>query len=100
MAPIVLPNTQALNCSTFRPPRHELEQGNMAIPEFYDWNATHNPQHPVFIFDDDNGLQSIVFSQAVKMIHRAAYYVADRVHVPSRDSFRPPVIAVLASSGV
>lgn len=102
MAPISLPTTQALNSSTFRAPRHELELGSLTIPELYDWNATHNPNHPLFTYYDveDSALKTITWSQAVRMVHRAAYYVSDRVRVPSRDPRRPPVVAILASSGV
>lgn len=71
----------------------------MMLPEIYDWNGTHNPDHPLFVFDGDDGKTTVTWSQAVRMIHGAAYHVTDRSQITVQGSLRPPVVAVLATSG-
>lgn len=71
----------------------------MSLPELYDWNAAHSPDHPLFVYNDVDGSKTITWSQAVRMIHDAARYVRDRSTLSSRDPHSPPVIAILASSG-
>ncbi|KAH8101719.1 acetyl-CoA synthetase-like protein, partial [Cristinia sonorae] len=95
---VILPSTQALRSTTFRAPQHILEQGEIALPELYDWNAEYNPDHPLFHFEDDDGPRTISWSQGVRMIHRAAQYVSEKAAISSRDARHPPVIAILASS--
>ncbi|THH29823.1 hypothetical protein EUX98_g4374 [Antrodiella citrinella] len=98
MAPLSLPDTQGLKCPTFRPPRQLLEQNKATLPEIYDWNGVHNPDHPLFVYDDDDEIRTITWSQAVRMIHRAARYIRDRSQLSSHDPFRLPVVGILASS--
>lgn len=72
---VVLPKTQVLNSTTFKAPH--LEDESLLLPELYDWQRTHSPNHPLFIYDEAPGkLKTIYWSEAVQGIHRAAHYVA------------------------
>ncbi|TCD63425.1 putative NRPS-like protein biosynthetic cluster [Steccherinum ochraceum] len=69
------------------------------IPELFDWNGEHNPNHPLFVYDDVQGNTTITWSQAVRIIHQAARYVAEHSKLSSQgDQAHSPVVAVLATS--
>lgn len=94
------PATQCLSSETFHPPALD---GSMALPEIYDWHLHNSPDHPLFVYDDDEGAErGISWGTAVRAVHRAARIIQSRVDVESADSAttrRPPVVGILASSG-
>lgn len=72
---VVLPKTQVLSSATFKAP--PLEDETHLLPELYDWQHTHSPNHPLFIYDEAPGkLNTIYWGEAVRGFHRAAHYVA------------------------
>jgi hypothetical protein len=94
------PQTQALTSTTFKPPPLD---GSLTIPEIYDWIFHNTPNHPAFIFaDGPNSTRTILWSEAVRAIHRAGRIILSRL---KSDSESPkvlsarPVIAILASAG-
>lgn len=97
--PVQFPNTQALNCKTFRPPIDILQQQSLSIPELYEWNAENNPDHPLFVYHDGEELQSILWPDALRAIRRAAHVVASGVKGAATPAGRPPVIAIFATTG-
>src|ERR1700743_2036418 len=91
-----LPNSQALSSITFKKP---VLDGSMTLPEIYDWHYINSPNHPLFVYSDDlDNVQTIVFYEAVRAIHKVARLVRSQLPVEFRKSGRPTV-AILSSSG-
>ena len=91
-----IPKTQALTSTTFRPPPLD---GSLTIPELYDWHYENSPDHPLFIYSDDDGeVTTIKWPQAVRAVHRAGHMareLARQNQLPTR-----PVFAILAGNGI
>lgn len=98
---ITIPNTQALSSSTFKSPKEVLEEGALTIPELYEWQALHSPNHPLFQYHDGEELRKITYSEAIPAVRRAAHLVTSVVNSSTLqvDPSDPPIIAVLASTG-
>ena len=91
------PRTQALSSTTFRPPPLD---GSLTIPEAYDWHYKHSPQHPLFIYSDEDGsVNTIYWPEATKAVHRAGHVAAKLAAEGSPSSNRRPVFAILAGNG-
>ena len=90
-----VPRTQALTSTTFRPPPLD---GSLAIPELWDWHYEHSPQHPLFIYSDDEGTATtITWREACRAIHQAGH-IARRLVLQDGLSTRP-TFAILAGNG-
>ncbi|KAI8995249.1 acetyl-CoA synthetase-like protein [Trametes punicea] len=59
----------------FRPPVELLGKEIHALPEFYKWNAEHNPNYPLFTYHDGAKREYITYSVVGRAIDRAARYV-------------------------
>jgi hypothetical protein len=76
--------------------------GSLTIPEIFDWHHEHNPQHPFFVYADDEGsLKYITMKEAVHAMHQAArHYTAHFSSLGHPPSIRgAPAIAIFAASG-
>ncbi|PSS15405.1 hypothetical protein PHLCEN_2v3281 [Hermanssonia centrifuga] len=95
-----LPNTQALSSKTFTAARHVLEDSTSTLLDLYEWNATHNPDHPLFCFHDGTRVRTILWREATLAIYRAAIYFTSqaRAVLGSGATGYPQVVAVLAST--
>lgn len=88
------PATQCLASETFSLPPLD---GSMKIPEIYDWHLQNSPNHPLFVYDDDEGAERVIsWATAVRALHRAGRVIQSRV---KRTDTRMPVVAILASCG-
>jgi hypothetical protein len=83
---------QAASSPTFRPPPLD---GTLSIPDIYDFHLRENGNHPLFVFDGDNGVHSIQWRRAVQAIHTAGKVVQLSIGVPNET----PVVAILAVIG-
>ncbi|KAI0062574.1 acetyl-CoA synthetase-like protein [Artomyces pyxidatus] len=96
----VLPQTQVLSSQTFRAP--PLEDRTLTLPDLYDWQYEHSPDHPLFLYDDVPGkVRTIAWSEAVRAIHNAAHVVASRLPaeiVANAIGGRPIVVACLCAT--
>ena len=79
----------------FVSPRSEIEAGTTTIPYLYEWHARHNPEYPLFIFNDDKDTRSLTYGQAIKGIRRVAQTIRGLVATSERR-----VVAILANTGV
>lgn len=99
MTGIPVPKSQALNSSTFiQPPLDE----SLSLPAIYDWQAKHSPDHPLFLFENEpNSFRTITYKEGVQGMQRATKYARDLVNLPPNalHAGKPPVIAILASTG-
>lgn len=69
----------------------------MTIPEIYDWHLLNSPNHPLFVYDDEEGAEHIInWGTAVRAVHRAGRIIQSRVECADVKS---PIVAILASSG-
>jgi hypothetical protein len=97
---ISLPQTQALNSKTFQIPPALVDE-SLALPELYDWHSENSPSHPLFVFEERPGsIRAILWPEAVRAIHRAAYRVSSVIERDVSSNNRSPVIAILAASGM
>ncbi|KAJ3522383.1 hypothetical protein NM688_g8882 [Phlebia brevispora] len=88
------PRTQILTSATFQAPPLD---GSLTLPEIYDWHAEHSPEHPLFVYGNEEGpVHTITWAEAVRGIHRAGRIVRDAVIPVHTDSV--PVVAILANS--
>lgn len=95
MAPS-FPHPQAQSSSTFIPPPLD---GSLTIPEIYDFHLKHNGEHPLFVYDDENGVvRTIRWKQAVQAIHTAGRFVRSATREPQAQD-HTPVVAILAVNG-
>lgn len=99
LSTIRLPTPQAQNCATFTPPLSLLGRSNTTVPELYEWNAAHNSDHSLFLFDDKGITRTISWKEANQGVHRAARFFTRYVPVHYEAIGVPPVVAILAASG-
>ncbi|THH03431.1 hypothetical protein EW146_g10445, partial [Bondarzewia mesenterica] len=102
--PSRIPTPQGQNCPTFRPPPLD---GSYTVPELFDYNAEHNPEHPLFVFaDGENTTRTVRYPEAWRMIKRTARIVQGNYRrledrYVAQESLRPseqgPTIGILAS---
>ena len=98
---------QGANSKTFTPPGLDT---NLTIPELFEFHAKHSPEHPVFIYaDDDQNEHVIRFPEVWRAIRKSAtlssahysrmakYYAEAQVGKSEDD---PPVIGILATAGM
>lgn len=95
----LFPNNQALSCTAFKPPLALLREDNVTVPDLFDWNAAHSPDHPLFLYDHDGTTRTISWRNAARGVHRAAHYFTDRLPSDVINSGVQPVIAILAALG-
>ncbi|KAI0067832.1 acetyl-CoA synthetase-like protein [Artomyces pyxidatus] len=92
-------------CSTFRPP---LPDGSLAFAEMVEYHAQRSPEHPLFVFADSGTTRTITYSEAWRMVKRAATILRGRspgwrsegIHPPDVDfkfSDERPTIGILAT---
>lgn len=76
--------------------------GSLMIPEIYDWHASHSPEHPLFIYPEDDGhIEMITWAIATRAIHSAGRWLLSLVR---NTAFAPnvntrPLVAILANAG-
>ena len=96
-----LPQTQARNTTTFRPP--PLSNKSLTVPDLYDWQYDHSPNHPIFVYQNiDHSVKTITYSEAVPAMHRAGYYVTSKLPpeiVENARKGRSTLVATLAATG-
>ncbi|KAJ3535272.1 hypothetical protein NM688_g7002 [Phlebia brevispora] len=91
-----IPRTQALSSTTFRPPPLD---GSLSIPELYDWHLTNSPDHPLFVFSDENGsATTITWKEVGCAVHRGGHLVQGVVHKTTTARPERIVCAILAYS--
>ncbi|KAF5351577.1 hypothetical protein D9758_007202 [Tetrapyrgos nigripes] len=72
-----------------RPPRDQ----NLPLALLFDYQGANSPEHPLFRYDQDGELKTILWKDGNAAIRRAASLVRERI---SRDGDSIPVVAVLA----
>lgn len=97
---------QGANSKTFK--RIELDT-TLTIPELFEFHAKHSPEHPVFVYADENNQEHVLyFPEVYRGIRKAAtlsagyyerfadYYAQAQ---QGKDATEPPVIGILATAG-
>ncbi|KAL0570905.1 hypothetical protein V5O48_011045, partial [Marasmius crinis-equi] len=88
------PTPQGATSATFTPPPVD---GSLYVPEVYDFLAQHSPDHPVFVYDDNDSLQTITWSKLTRAIHTAARLVEMYIRPGDRNK-NSTVVAVLSTA--
>lgn len=79
-----------------------MSDKSLTLPDLYDWQHKNSSTHPFFVYEDGPGkVETILWAEAVRGIHRAARLVASRV--PAEDATaalqgRPIIVAALAAT--
>ena len=91
---------QGANSSTFQPPPLD---GTLNVPELFAYHATNSPNHPLFVYADDNkDIKTIYYPEAYRAIRRAGKLVSGHY---KRDKDRyamqkdAPTFGILAVAG-
>ncbi|TFK88243.1 acetyl-CoA synthetase-like protein [Polyporus arcularius HHB13444] len=96
---------QGANSKTFKPPGLDTD---LTLPQLFEFHAEHSPEHPVFVYADDEQREHVIrFPEVYRGIRKAATLVAphysrfaDR-YAKSREvksDGEPPVIGILANA--
>ncbi|KAF5353868.1 hypothetical protein D9756_007248 [Leucocoprinus leucothites] len=85
------PCPQAQNSSTFTPPPLD---GSLTLPEIYDHHLHKSSNHPLFVYDNDAGVQAITWGRVGVAIHTAARRLSSLV--TPRETDETPVVAILS----
>jgi hypothetical protein len=93
-----LPRTQVLNNDSFIPPPLD---GQLMVPQFYDFHLKHNPDYPIFAFSDADGSEEVAtWKQATRSVYGIANDVRRRVGREANVRGKPQtVVAILTASG-
>ncbi|KAI0712723.1 acetyl-CoA synthetase-like protein [Cerioporus squamosus] len=96
---------QGANSKTFKRP--DLDT-NLTLPELFAYHAEHSPEHPVFVYADDDQQEHVIkFPEVYRGIRKAAtiasahynrladYYTKAQVGKSPND---PPIIGILATA--
>ncbi|KAI0673258.1 acetyl-CoA synthetase-like protein [Trametes maxima] len=88
---------QGVNSKTWTPPPF---YGSLTIPELYALHAENSAEHPVAVFDDEQGaVHTLRYKDVYRGIQKAAKIVSNRVQEQPREqrgNTRDPVVGVLA----
>ncbi|KAF6752758.1 hypothetical protein DFP72DRAFT_1069941 [Ephemerocybe angulata] len=71
---VFIPLPTSHRVSSFRTPPLDL-----TLPGIYDFHRLHNPTHPIFCWDTDDGVHSLTWATASQGIHNVARRVASAV---------------------
>ena len=85
---------QGANSTTFRNPGLNT---NLTIPELFAFHAERSPEHPVFVYADDEGKEQTICFPAVYRAIRKAATLASAHH--ARQAEQTPVVGILATAG-
>ena len=97
------PRSPGIESITFTPPTLDV---SVPLPELYDWQYRHSPDHPVFIFDNPssskpNDICVYTWKTVVPVIHRTGRHILSLFNFTlPLDPEHTPVIAVLAAAGI
>lgn len=92
-----LPNTQCLNTTTFKQPPLD---GSLSMPEIYDWHLTRSPDHPLFVYSDEERKPIVInWPEGARAVHRAGRIVRDMASDTGPVRLKPQTFAILSSTG-
>jgi acyl-CoA synthetase (AMP-forming)/AMP-acid ligase II len=89
------PTPQAASSATFKAPPID---GSLSIPEMWEYNRTHSPEHPLFVYKKDGVVKTITWSEAMRATHTAARIVRSKLGPPTEKTGKEPV-GILAVAG-
>ncbi|TFK21458.1 acetyl-CoA synthetase-like protein [Coprinopsis marcescibilis] len=90
-----VPRTQALASKTFTPPPLD---GSLHPAELYDWNSRNNPNHPLYVYANEDGTTTtILWPEAVDAIYHGVKRIR-RIMNWSPGLTNPPIIAILSAA--
>ena len=88
---------QGVNSSTWTAPPF---YGSLTLPELYAFHAEKSPEHPVAVYDDEQGaIHEIRYKEMFRANRRAAHYVSRHVTLPDPTGDENSVLGVLAIAG-
>ncbi|PSS37934.1 hypothetical protein PHLCEN_2v226 [Hermanssonia centrifuga] len=99
MAPLPFPISKIAKSGTFNAPKELLEDSSSSLLDLYQWNATQNPDHPLFRFHDKDDIRTISWAEGVRGSYEAATLFESRMKL-GEQSKSPPVVAILATTGM
>ena len=84
----------------FQVPKDLIERKDVSVSQLYQWNATENPNFPLFVYHDGEKLEYITYVTANAAIDRAARFTLRSVGRSSKPlAARRPIVAILANTG-
>ncbi|EMD35545.1 hypothetical protein CERSUDRAFT_106870 [Gelatoporia subvermispora B] len=93
---------QGANSSTWHRPALD---GSLTLPELYAWHAEHSPEHPLFVYaDDDKRSHTIYYPEAFRGIRKASklsqtqFTRVQSLYAQQETSQHPAVLGILANA--
>ncbi|EED77747.1 predicted protein, partial [Postia placenta Mad-698-R] len=91
----IVPQIHGSSCSTFKMPPLG---GSLTLPELYEWHAEHCPEHPLFVFaQEDGSLHKICWPEVLRAVYTGVKIIRDRTHWQAGMT-KAPVVAILSNS--
>lgn len=90
---------QGVNSTTWTPPPFDTE---FTVPGLYAFHAEKSPNHPVFVYDDEDGeVKTLCHKDVYSAICKVAHYVTGLIGQPSEQDFdaKSAPIGILAVAG-
>ncbi len=81
----------------FREPAELIARDDVAVSQYYAWQAKNNPNYPLFVYQDGDHLEYITYARANRAMDRVARYVASTVGAGTGGE--RPVVALFANAG-
>ncbi|CDO73876.1 hypothetical protein BN946_scf185016.g33 [Trametes cinnabarina] len=82
--------------AVYHPPTELIKRDDVALPQLYEWTAKHNPNYPLFMYQDGEEMKYITYSAVDRAINRAAHFVQAQLRPLKRDT--RPVIGLFADA--
>ncbi|RDX43676.1 acetyl-CoA synthetase-like protein [Lentinus brumalis] len=80
----------------FREPAELIARDDVAVSQYYAWQAKNNPNYPLFVYQDGDHLEYITYARANRAMDRVARYVASTVGAGTGGE--RPVVALFANA--
>ncbi|OSC98631.1 acetyl-CoA synthetase-like protein [Trametes coccinea BRFM310] len=82
--------------AVYHPPAELIKRDDVALPQLYEWTAKHNPNYPLFMYQDGEEMKYITYSVVDRAINRAAKFVQAQLAPRKKDA--RPVIGLFADA--
>ncbi|KAF9809322.1 hypothetical protein IEO21_07451 [Rhodonia placenta] len=91
----IVPQIHGISCSTFKMPPLG---GSLTLPELYEWHVEHCPEHPLFVFaQEDGSIRKLCWPEVLRAVYTGVKIIRDRTHWQAGMT-KAPVVAILSSS--
>ncbi|KAI8995250.1 acetyl-CoA synthetase-like protein [Trametes punicea] len=96
--PIAAEDLPAHVTAVYNAPEELIKRNDVALPQLYEWSAKHNPNYPLFMYQDEKELKYITYRAANRAIDRAGLFVQSQLRSCNLGGEGRPVIGLFADA--